>query len=426
MLNKLKKVKDLTKRVRKSKDGKVLVENFAYLSLLQVAGYIFPLITLPYLARVIGVDSFGKIAFAGAIIVWFQTVADWGFNYTATRDVAKNREDKEKVSQIFSNVLWARCILTLFSFILLIILIIFVPKFQEITLLLLITFLMIPGHILFPDWFFQAMEKMKYITILNLISKLLFTIAVFVFIKEKSDFILQPLFVSLGYVVSGIIAMYYILVRWKIKLYKPNIKEIRLTIKNSTDVFINTIMPNLYSSFSTFLLGMFGGPVSNGILDAGYKFIGISKNFLTIIYRTFFPYLSRKIDKHSVYAKGNIYLSITISVLLFLLAPVLIKLFFTSEFYDSILVMRIMSISIFFLSLITLYGTNYMIIEGYEKKLRNITLICSLFGFAFSFPIIYYFDFIGAAINITLTRGILGLSIYFQAKKIKNKKIRYE
>ncbi|MPL77455.1 putative O-antigen transporter [bioreactor metagenome] len=419
MLNKLKKVKDLTGRVRKSKDGKVLVENFAYLTLLQVAGYIFPLITLPYLARVIGVDSFGKIAFAAAIIGWFQTVADWGFNYTATRDVAKNREDKEKVSQIFSNVLWARCILTLFSFILLIILILLVPKFQEISLLLLITFLMIPGHILFPDWFFQAMEKMKYITILNLISKLLFTIAVFVFIKEKSDFILQPLFVSLGFVVSGIIAMYYILVRWEIKLQKPNIKEIRLTIKNSTDIFINNLMPNLYNSFSTFLLGMFGGAVSNGKLDAGSKFIGLGQQFITIISRTFFPYLSRKIDRHNLYAKINIYISLFLSGLLFFFAPLIIKLFFTPEFYDSIKVMQIMSISIFFLSLVNIYGTNYMIIQGYEKQLRNITILSSIIGFSLSFPLIYFFNYIGAALTVSITRGILGLSISIRAVKLK-------
>ena len=109
-------IRDKLNRIRQSKDGKVLVENFAYLSLLQVAGYAFPLITMPYLARVIGVEGFGKIAFASAIMVWIQTVADWGFNYTATRDVAKNREDKDKVSDIFSRVLWARCLLMFLSF----------------------------------------------------------------------------------------------------------------------------------------------------------------------------------------------------------------------------------------------------------------------------------------------------------------------
>ena len=148
------------KTLLSSKDGKVLFSNFSYLFLLQIAGYVFPLLTLPYLARVIGVDNFGRIAFASAIMVWIQTVADWGFNYTATRDVAKNRENKEKVSEIFSNVLWARCTLVLLSFIVLLILLCIVPQFRDNSEVILVTFLMIPGHVLFPDWFFQAIERM--------------------------------------------------------------------------------------------------------------------------------------------------------------------------------------------------------------------------------------------------------------------------
>ena len=61
-----------------------LVENFFYLSLFQVACYIFPLLTIPYLARIIGTEGFGKIAFAAAVVSWIQIVVDWGFNYTAT------------------------------------------------------------------------------------------------------------------------------------------------------------------------------------------------------------------------------------------------------------------------------------------------------------------------------------------------------
>ena len=111
---------------------------------------------------------------------------------------------------------------------------------------------MVPGHILFPDWFFQALERMKYITILNLLSKLLFTIAIFVFIKDKSDYIYQPLFVSLGFILSGIISLYYIFVKWEYKFYKPDFKGIFHAIKGSTDIFINNLAPNLYNSFSVF------------------------------------------------------------------------------------------------------------------------------------------------------------------------------
>ena len=198
--NKISSYFNFGKRAIKSKDGKTLASNFAWLTVLQVAGYVFPLITLPYLARVIGVDGFGKIAFAAGVIIWMQTIADWGFNFTATRDVAKNREDLDKVSSIFSNVLWARCFLILVAYIVLLVLILTIPQFREARAAILVTSLLLIGHVLYPDWFFQAMERMKYITILGVVAKLLFTIAVFIFIHKPEDYILQPLFSSLGFI----------------------------------------------------------------------------------------------------------------------------------------------------------------------------------------------------------------------------------
>lgn len=409
-------IKDILNRVRGSKDGKVLVENFAYLSLLQVAGYIFPLITMPYLARVIGVEGFGKIAFAAAIMVWIQTIADWGFNYTATRDVAKNREDKDKVSDIFSRVFWARCLLMLVSFVFLLILVMCIPTFRNNAAVIFVTFLMTPGQIMFPDWFFQAVERMKYITMLNLLSKLLFTVLVFIFIKDKDDYILQPLFVSLGFVLSGVIAMYYILIKWKVKLRFVSLCSILYTIKSSTDVFINNLVPNLYNSFSTVILGFVGGDIATGKLDAGSRFVNISQQFLVVFSRTFYPFLSRKIDKHSFYAKVNVLFSVSISIILFCLAPILIRMFFTEEFNDSIIILRIMSVSILFIALNSIYGVNYLIIKGYEKELRKITTMYSILGFLISIPLIYFFNYIGAAITITFTRGIMSIATMICAK----------
>lgn len=404
-------LKTLLARFKKSKDGKVLASNFGYLMLLQVAGYVFPLITIPYLARVIGVDGFGKIAFAAAVMVWFQTVSDWGFNYTATRDVARNRDNLEKVSEIFSNVLWARIFLAVVSFALLYLLIATVPYFNENKDILLVTYLLVPGHILFPDWFFQAMERMKFITFFNLLTKALFTVLVFVFVTEKEHYIIPPLLTSLGFLLSGAGAMYLILGKWGVKLKRPQFKAMLATIKGSTDVFINNIMPNLYNSFSVVLLGFMGGSVANGLLDAGSKFINIAQQFMNIISRVFFPFLSRKIDQHHLYARGSLALAAIGSLVLFMSAPLVIKLFFTEEFYESILVMQIMSASLIFLALSTVYGTNYLILKGKEKELRNITFICSVLGFAAAFPLIYFFGFLGAAINIVLTRAALGLSI---------------
>lgn len=411
-------ISNIKKRILISKDGKTLFANLGYLSLLQIAGYIFPLITIPYLAKVIGVEGFGKIAFASSIIIWFQTISDWGFNYTATRDVAKNRHDIERVSDIFSSVFWSRCLLMIVSFIILLFLTVIIPKFREDASVIFATFLMIPGYIMFPEWFFQAMERMKYITILNILSKALFTVAVFIFVKEKADYILQPLFVSCGYILSGILAFYYIRRIWGIKLKKIPAENIFSTIRRSFDVFLNNIMPNLYNSFSTMLLGFVGGPLSNGLYDAGCKFVNIAQQFMQVLSRTFFPFLSRKIEKHHIYVMINVFLAAVGSVMLYLFSPLLIGIFFTTEFAPAIKIMRIMSISLFFLMLSDVYGTNYMIIKGKEGKLRNITLVCSLIGFFISYPLIHYFDYVGAALTVMVTRGLLGIGSMLYAKRL--------
>lgn len=419
----LKKIKALQARVNKSKDGRALVSNFGYLMLLQIAGYIFPLLTIPYLARVIGVEGFGKIAFAAAIIVWLQAVTDWGFNYTATRDVAQNRDNLEKISEIFTNVLWARLLLMVLSLGVLLVAIATVPLFQENRTILLLTFLLVPGHIMFPDWFFQAMERMKYITIFNLISKALFTAMVFIFINDKDDFILQPIFMSMGYLTCGFFSMYLIVVKWQVKIYAPRWQQVIHTIKNSTDVFINNIMPNLYNSFSTVLLGFYGGSVSNGLLDAGRKFVEIGQQFLMVISRVFFPLLSRKINKHDLYVKIQISLAVTFFVALGTAAPLVIEIFYTPEFEPAILILQIMSLSMVFLTFSNIYGTNYMIIKGHERALRNITIVTSIIGFLMAFPLIHHLDYIGAAITITLTRALLGGTVMLRARKIKAREL---
>ncbi|MBO7522335.1 MAG: oligosaccharide flippase family protein, partial [Bacteroidales bacterium] len=276
-------IRGIVRKIKENQDFKTLVANFGYLSLLKIASFIFPFITLPYLAKTIGADGFGKIAFAAAVIAWFQTIADWGFNYTATRDVAKNRDNKDVVSDIFSRVFFSRCLLMLASFVVLFLCTLFIPKLAENRAILFVTFLLIPGHIMFPDWFFQAIERMKYVTIFNILVKLFFTIAVFIFIKEKSDYIIQPLLTSIGYIVVGIISMYMIMSKWGVKLKMQPLKSLFNTIKQSTDVFLNNLMPNLYHSFSVMLLGFYGGDVATGKLDAGNKFVAASQQLMDII-----------------------------------------------------------------------------------------------------------------------------------------------
>lgn len=414
--NKLKHVKQASK----SKDGKVLIQNMTYLSILQLASYLFPLLTVPYLARVIGASGYGKIAFASAVIIWIQTVVNWGFGMTATRDVAKNRDNLDKVSEIFSNVLWSRVFLMCLSAFVLFILILVVPKFREDWLVLLFTFLLIPGHIMFPEWFFQAMEKMKYTTILNIVSKLLFTGAIFLVIRDSGDYLYHPLCISLGYLVSGVVTFYLIIKKWHVHIIHVSLKTIIQTIRSSSDVFMNNLFPNFYNSLSSVILGFVSGSVANGILDAGGKFVALSRQMLGVISSAFFPFLSRRIEKHYVLERINMALAVFIAAGLFLFAPLLIKWFYTPEFSDAVTVLRIMCVSLIFLTMNSVYGANYMIIKGYERELRRITMWASIGGLLIAYPLIYYFSYIGAALTVTLSRAMIGLGAMWFCKRKKH------
>ena len=414
------KISEIKNKINISKDGKTVFANFGYLSLLQIAGYVFPLITMPYLARVIGADGFGKIAFASAIVVWIQTISDWGFNLTATRDVAQNRNNKEKVSRIFSNVLWARCILTILSGIILLLVVLAVPYLRKNADIIFVTFLLIPGYILFPDWFFQAIERMKYTTIFNLLIKLIFTISVFIFIHKREDYLIQPLLTAIGYLLCGIGALYLIFKRWGYYLYKPQWTEILETVRSSTDVFINNLMPNLYNSFSVMLLGFFGGSTANGLYDGGNKFPTIFYNFQSVLSRAFYPFLSRRPDKHSLYAKLNVGSALIGALLLIVESPWVIKIMLGDEFENSVIVMQILSFSVVFLAMSYTYGTNYLIINHKEKPLRNLTFVSSIVGMCVSIPLVYYFSYIGAAITVLFCRGLLGIGAYVFVKYMNN------
>lgn len=408
---------DKIRKATKNKEGKTLIANFGYLTALQVAGYIFPLLTMPYLARVIGVSGFGKIAFAGSVIIWIQTITDWGFNFTATRDVAQCRSDSDKVSMIFSNVFWTRIFLCSIAFLILLALVSFIPIFAEYRSIILITFLTVPGHILFPEWFFQALERMRYITIFNIVIKFIFTVAVFVFIQNKDDYLLQPVLTTIGYLVCGTCTFYIIICRWGYKLHKPNFKTIRKAIKDGTDVFLNTIFPNLYSNFSLLLLGLFGSPIHNGIFDGGNKFVAILYQLEMVLSRTFFPFLSRKNEKHYIFARINLSIAIIANILLFVFAPLIVSLFLGKEFSSSVIVMRILSFSFVGLALSNTYGTNYLIIKHRDREIRNITIISSILGMIFAVPLVYYYNFIGASLTILFSRSLIGLLTYIRVKK---------
>lgn len=414
-------IKEAINRFKRSKDARTVASNFLYLSILKGISFLFPLITMPYLARVIGADAFGALAFATSVMVIVETVTDWGFNFTATRDVAQNRENIDTVSHIFSQVFYGRILLTIICFIGLIIAIELISSLREYRLLLILTFLYIPGHILFPQWLFQAFEQMRYITILSVLANAVFTGLVFVVIREKNDYVYQPVLTACGFFISGIIAQYIIYHKLKVRLRKPNLRDICSRLKHSTDMFISLLLPNLYTNFSTIVLKSYCGEFATGVYNGGQRFQSIIDNLTGILSRAFFPFLARHKEKHHVYVFISGSIAVAASIFMFLGAQWFVDVFLTSEFKDAVTVMRIFAITPIFLFMMNTYGTNYLVLIGKENVLRNIIGGVSIFGFALTWWLTPTYSYIGAALTVTIVWGIRGILTIIYAKKFKSR-----
>jgi PST family polysaccharide transporter len=268
-----------------------------------MANYLLPLITLPYLIRTLGVDFYGLIAFATATITYFVMLTDYGFNLTATKDISIHREDAKKVNEIVSMVMIIKLLLLLFSFILLNVLVFSFDRFAFHREIYFFSFGSVVGHVLFPVWFFQGMEQMKYIAYLNILVKVIFTVSIFIFIHEQGDFYLVPILTSVGFLISGLVSLFKIRTIFKVKLQAVSLKALTEYFIKSWNVFLITIFNNLYETTTTFLVGIFLNNEAIGY----YAIIDKLKEALRAIFhpitQTLFPHMS-SIYKHK---KGIFY-----------------------------------------------------------------------------------------------------------------------
>ena len=210
---------------------RVLFENTIAIALTQIVSYVMPLISLPYLSRVLGVEKFGLVFWAQACIQYFIMITDYGFNFSAVREISIERDNKEKVSEIFASVMGVKFCLVLICFILLTILVFTIPKFRAEWLLFYLTFFMVIGYAMYPVWYFQGIEHMKYVTFLKIVSQSIFLALIFILIKSPSDYQFVAILNSMGFLISGLIGIFIAVKRFGLKLKMPDFSGIKYQFK---------------------------------------------------------------------------------------------------------------------------------------------------------------------------------------------------
>jgi O-antigen/teichoic acid export membrane protein len=282
---------------------------------------VIPLIIIPYLIHVVGTDNYGIYAFAYALVFYLLNIVQYGFSLSAVRLIAVNRDDANKVNKIYNSVFTTQLYLSIIVLAILYLLITFIPKFNDHATVYYFFSLIIIGELLFPIWFFLGMEKMRFITIVNLVAKSSFAFLTFLLIKDASDYVYISLYHSLGFLISGIIAQIFIFSTFKIKLKLAPLNEVKALLKDGLSSFLTLVTPTIYSNTSIFLVGIFGIPAYVSYMEIGSKISGAFGVLNRVLTQVLYPFVNRNQD---VMKKLN-YLFVTVGLILSLL------MFFTSE-----------------------------------------------------------------------------------------------
>ena len=243
------------------------------LGVLQVANYLIPFIVLPIISRILGASLFGSISYAQNIVTYLTLLINYGFEYSATRQIALASDNKEKRDLIFWTVITAKVCLLLLSFVVLALLPLFIPRVACDPRLYVYTALANVGIVFFPTWFLQGEQQMDKMAWANFITKLSGAIMVIALVREASYYRLYPLLLSLASIVVGIGALIYVIRHFSIGQYKVTKESLNEVFGAGFPIFLNNVFVSLYTTVNMTLLGWFTTDETIGYFSAAQKLI---------------------------------------------------------------------------------------------------------------------------------------------------------
>jgi len=411
------------------RSNKVLFKNFTSLSILQISNYFFPIITLPYLVRVLGPEKYGLVNFAAAFAMYFAIITDYGFNLSATQDISVNRKNPERTSQIFSAVITIKMILFFISAILFTIIISIFPIFKKDLLLFAITFVSVFGTALFPIWFYQGIEKMNYILMINIFVRTALTISIFVFIKKESDYLLFTILNSIAFVVSGIVGFLFVTTQLKIKFFYPGKAILKQQLVNGWNLFLSTIWINLYTTSNVFVLGLFAPANIVGYFAAADKVRMAFQGILSPLTQSVFPHVNKMLSEsyerfigfNKKILKIGFIVGGMISLVVFVFSELLVKIILGNEYESSVIILRIIAWLPLIVILSNVLGIQTMIPLNKHKAFSMILFFAALINLIISFIIVPIYFEIGTSISLLVTEMFVTVSFYLfiRLNKIK-------
>ena len=387
-------------------NSKSVTKNYIYNLIYQILLIIIPIITTPYVSRVLGADGVGKFSFYNSIASYFVIFASLGFGYYAQREIAKYQDNKKKQSEIFWEIIIVRFVSVSTALIVYFAAIVLGVFKEEYTLLMIILSINILAVAFDISFLFAGNEDFSKTVLTNTVVRILNVIAIFVFVKDRNDLWKYVLITVLTVLTANASLSVYA----KNFLCKIEIKSLRPIrhIKPAVILFLPTIAVSVYAYLDKTMIGVItGSDFENGFYEQAEKIVKMVMTVVTSLGTVMIPRNANAFERKDMEAiRRNIYRSVRF--VLFLGIPMMIGLIAVSDnmvpwflgdgYYKSANIMKILSVLILAIGLSNVFGLQYLIPAGEDKKF-TISVTCgAITNFLLNLVLIRLFKSYGAAI----------------------------
>ena len=353
-----------------------------------MANYLIPFLVLPIISRILGASLFGSVSYAQNIITYLTLLINYGFEYSATRQISIAREDKAKTDAIFWSVIAAKGMLLILSFAILAVLPFCMERVACDPKLYIYTALANIGIVFFPTWYLQGVQQMDKMAWANFFTKLLGAVLVLSLVREASAYRLYPLLMSASSILIGIGAMIYVIRHFGISRPVLSRQTLREVMQAGAPIFLNNVFVALYTTANMTILGMYAADDVIGYFSGAQRLIqALNMVVVMPVSMAVFPEISRRFAQSK--AQGVKFLkqvlllagaaAAAVSLITFLCAPLMIRIMYGAGFAPSIELLKWLSpipFLVMIATLLTVQGLYGMGLQRWAPWVGAILAVC--------------------------------------------------
>lgn len=382
-----------------------LRHNIAALGLVQLGNYLVPLLTLPYLTRVLGAEEFGRVIFVQGVIAFLILLVDFGFSWSTTKHIAAQRSNRHEVSRISCATWLVQWLLVVLSAAVIWMLTLYVPRMRVDASLYFWGFGIVLGQVLFPLWLLQGLEKMKAVALIQLGSRLFSLPLLFVMVKGPEDAHLAVGFQSVVAMVAGGLSILWILRMRLVDWCRPTMVDLLEVVREGGALFFSRVSISVYTTLIPVALGAWAGHTQLAYFNLADRLRLVVTSVIVPVLQALFPRMSLLYQSDHAAASqlakkvalGVFALTSCAGVVLWFFAHDVVLIFGGENFDDAVPVLRWLIFVPCVVALSNLMGVQIMLPRGMNKAFIVILTIASLLSLLLMYPLIRYQQALGAA-----------------------------